>query len=170
MPEKIKFLKVREVKSPTRANKHDAGIDFFVPEFTVDFVNDLKAKNPLINISKFSIFLEHGERILIPSGIHCQMNGPERALIAANKSGIASKHGLIFGAQVIDYEYQGEIHLNLIYTGTGTVEILPGQKILQFLETPIYTSKVEIIENTELDKFYSEVTTRGEGGFGSSNK
>ena len=32
MTDTIKFLKVRDVKSPSRANEYDAGIDFYVPE------------------------------------------------------------------------------------------------------------------------------------------
>lgn len=174
---KIKFLKVREVKSPTRANKYDAGIDFYVPEFTPEFLKDLKAKNPDNVINELFIVLRPGERILIPSGIHCQMENNDRALIAANKSGVVTKHGLIFGAQVVDYEYQGEIHLSLINTnkkidhkGNGFVVIVPGMKILQFLEMPIFTSEVEITENQTPNEFYEEVTTRGAGGFGSTDK
>jgi dUTPase len=170
MAGKIKFLKTREVKSPSRANRYDAGIDFYVPEFTSDFMKDLKAKNPDIDFNNFGIYLKAGERVLIPSGIHCQMFDNDRALIAANKSGVATKNGLVFGAQVVDYEYQGEIHLSLIYTGHGTCEILPGQKILQFLEMPIFTSEIEIFENLIPSEFYEKETTRGTDGFGSTDK
>jgi len=165
----IKFLKVRDVKSPSRANRYDAGIDFYVPEFTTTFLKDLREKNPSSEISSFNIILRPGQRILIPSGIHCKMFDNNRALIAANKSGVATKFGLVFGAQVVDYEYQGEIHLSLIYTGQGICEILPGQKILQFLETPIFTSEVEITERETPIEFYKEVTTRGAEGFGSTD-
>ena len=30
---KVQFNLVRDVKKPNRANKHDAGTDFFVPEY-----------------------------------------------------------------------------------------------------------------------------------------
>jgi dUTPase len=170
MDEKIKFLKTREVKSPTRANKYDAGIDFYVPEFSRDFVDILKEKNPGVEINMLGIYLGSGERILIPSGIHCQMNAPKRALIAHNKSGVATKTGLIYGAQVVDYEYQGEIHISLIYTGNGIVEITPGMKAIQFLEIPIYNSDIDVEEGKSPKEFYEEETTRGSGGFGSSDK
>jgi dUTPase len=165
----IKFLKTRQVKSPSRANEYDAGIDFYVPEFTEDFIDILREKNPGIEIDKSKIYLQQGERILIPSGIHCQMLSPGRALIAANKSGVASKTGLIFGAQVVDYEYQGEIHINLIYTGNDVVEITPGMKAIQFLEVPIFNSNVHITENISPKEFYETVTSRGSGGFGSTD-
>jgi len=169
----IKFLKVREVKSPSRANDDDAGIDFYVPTFTKEFLKDLKEKNPDLdntNITDFGIYLSPGESVNIPSGIHCQMEKNDRALIAANKSGVASKFRLVFGAEVVDYQYQGEVHLNLIYVGKGKVEILPGQKILQFVETPIFTSKIVVDEESSIEDFYKTKTTRGAGGFGSTDK
>ena len=166
----IKFLKTREVKSPSRANRFDAGIDFYVPAFTTEFVRILREKNPGLDIDKNGIYLVQGQRVLIPAGIHCQMFDNDRALIAANKSGVATKQGLIFGAQVVDYEYQGEIHLSLIYTEDGTCEILPGQKILQFLEMPIFCSDIRIDETLSPEEFYKIATSRGAGGFGSTDK
>ena len=110
-----------------------------------------------------------GTRINIPSGIHCLMETTDTALIGANKSGIASKHGLLFGAHVIDYEYQGEIHLNLINTSTKIVRIYEDMKIIQFIETPIYTSKIAEEINTE-ELYKNHNSDRGSGGFGSTNK
>lgn len=181
--EKIKFLKVRDVKSPTRAYEFDAGIDFYVPEFNQDFLQDLAEKNqgrdlemrdaeinPYISIPPHS-------RIMIPAGIKCRMTEPGRALIAANKSGVAVKTGLVFGAQVVDYTYKGEIHLSLINTTDKEILITPGQKIIQFLEMPVFTSEVEIVEGDSesmdevTEKFYEGLQNdRGEGGFGSTDK
>jgi deoxyuridine 5'-triphosphate nucleotidohydrolase len=172
MAESIKFLKTREVKSPSRSNQYDAGIDFYVPEFTPEFIKAVEEKNPGLKY----IPLEDGfqlkpqERILIPSGIHCQMANHGRALIAANKSGVATKTGLIFGAQVVDYEYQGEIHISLINTGNSSVRIYAGMKAIQFLETPIYNSEILISESLSVDKFYETSTSRGADGFGSTDK
>lgn len=187
--EKIKFLKTRDVKSPSRANKYDAGIDFYVPTLTEEFVKELYQKNTFRDNNNPGNFLYKSyialdsngittislypqERILIPSGIYCKMASPGRALIAANKSGVATKLGLIFGAQVVDYEYQGEIHLSLINTGTVTVEIRGGMKAIQFLETPIFNSDIEIFPQGNLipSSFYERETTRKDGGFGSSDK
>jgi len=44
----IKFLKTRDVKSPSRNNQYDAGIDFYVPKFTKEFIEVLKNKNESI--------------------------------------------------------------------------------------------------------------------------
>lgn len=107
-------------------------------------------------------------RVNIPSGIYCQMQEEGRALIAANKSGVASKQGLIFGAQVVDYEYQGEIHINVINTSSKVVRIYEGQKLIQFLETPIFVSEIEEVDT--IQNLYSGVTSRADGGFGSTDK
>jgi len=165
----IKFLKVRDVKSPSRANAYDAGIDFYVPEFTPEFVSALQEKNPEIYISDEKIILDSNAKVLITSGIHCQMFDNDRALIAANKSGIASKLGLVFTAQVVDYEYQGEIHLGVINVSNRAVRITPGMKLLQFIETPVFHSEINVTENSSVEEFYEKETTRGAGGFGSTS-
>jgi dUTPase len=228
--EKIKFLKIRDVKSPERGNPTDAGIDFFVPKFNSKFIKDLIEKNPQIfgkkddnltvsgtisvdvsgttaqgnwknsssnltinddtnrivyhsdkgdkydDIFKFdpekgqNYFLLHShQRVNIPSGIKSRMANGDRALIGGNKSGVSTKHGLIFGAHIIDYEYQGEIHINVINTSTSPVRIYEDMKLIQFVETPIFTSEIEVSE--DLDNFYDgHKSSRGEGGFGSTDK
>lgn len=171
----IKFLKVREVKTPSRANKQDAGIDFYVPTLTDTYLNDFNKKNPTITIqndvindnANICIIVKPHERILMPSGFHCKM-GQNRCLIAFNKSGVASKFGLTAGACVVDETYQGEIHLSLINTSNEAVNIIGGMKILQFIEMPIFTSDI-IIKETSLKKFYEKQSERGSGGFGSSD-
>jgi len=171
----IKFLKEREVKNPGRANSTDAGIDFYVPTFTREFLIDLFEKNK-DTFSDMSISFDNGScfvdlpplsRILIPSGIRCKM-GVERMLCAANKSGVASKLGLIFGSQVVDSSYQGEIHISIINVSNDTVKIFEGMKLIQFIETPIILSEIEI--TTESENFFDEKTERGDKGFGSSDK
>lgn len=176
--EKIKFLKVRDVKSPSRAYEYDAGIDFYVPEFTESFLNDLAEKNQgrdlemKTDAARGWISIPAHSRIMIPSGIKCRMSHYERALIAANKSGVATKTGLVFGAQVIDYTYKGEIHISLINTTDKEVLIIPGQKIIQFLEMPVYTSQVVTYEQGfNEEQFYEGLQDdRGADGFGSTDK
>lgn len=221
--ETIKFLKVRDVKSPSRAYQTDAGIDFFVPKFDKKFIEDFKSKNPLLysesytmssnsnvltlsgcscittkcdtpnqsinynitdnnntivkfdeNEGKNYICLLPHQRMLIPSGIHCRMSTTNKALIANNKSGIATKYGIIFGASVVDYSYKGEVHISIINTSTSLVRIYEDMKIIQFIETPIFTNPIEITEGsnqTDIDNFYIDmIDDRKNGGFGSTDK
>lgn len=167
----MKFSKIRNVKSPTRANATDAGIDFFVPKIDDEFFNLIKEKNsePGANVSfddsKNVVLVHPGGRVLIPSGIKTIV--PEGfALIAFNKSGIASKFGLVHGACVVDSGYRAEIDLNLINTSKEAVKIKENMKILQFLLLPIDTSLPEEITDEEYSLHTN--TTRGTGGFGST--
>jgi len=142
----MKFTKIRDVKSPTRANSTDAGIDFFVP-------ND----EPTVSITP-------GRSCTIPSGI--KVNCPEgHALIAFNKSGIAVKKHLHVGACVVDHGYQGEVHINLTNVGREEIALEPGDKIVQFVLLPLGDPAVVEVKEEEL---YTEVSSRGEGKFGSS--
>jgi dUTP pyrophosphatase len=144
----MKFLKTRDVKSPNRGTSHSAGIDLFVPN---DF--DRVTLNP-------------GQRINIPSGI--KMNVPENhALVAFNKSGVATKKGLVVGACVIDSDYTGEIGLHVINSGVDSVTIEPGDKLLQVLLLPIHMVELEECHSAE-EVFMNKQTERGEGGYGST--
>lgn len=145
----MKFLKVREVKNPSRGTPQSAGIDFFIP-------NDFQ-----------ELVLKPQESILIPSGI--KANIPENhVFIAYNKSGVATKKHLYVGACVVDEDYQGEIHIHLMNTGNGMVTLSPGEKIIQFLLMPIVYTPVDIVE-TEDELWNGKETERGSGGFGSTD-
>jgi dUTP pyrophosphatase len=144
----MKILKVRDVKTPNRGTPQSAGLDFYIP-------NDYPKTVLLPNQS-----------VLIPSGI--KANVPAGfALIAFNKSGIAVKKQLLVGACVIDEDYMGEIHIDLKNVGTDTVELNPGDKVIQILCVPIEYVEVEEVSNI-LELFNGEVTERGTGGFGST--
>lgn len=228
MPEStIKFLKTREVKTPTRGYPTDAGIDFYVPKFTSSFLKDLKEKNSSLfpkkddspysgpayysntgtlvisggsenktdkieydlkdeneTVCKFDeetgklyFLLPPHSRVNIPSGISSKMMKEGRALIAANRSGAATKLGLVFAAQVVDFSYTGEIHIGVINTSTKVVRIHEDDKLIQFIETPIYTSKIETVDfndlkdQTDYEEFWAGIPKdRLAGGFGSTDK
>lgn len=174
----IYFTKVRKVKNIERGTSRSAGIDFFVPEFDKNFIDDLINKNPDLNRSELITYsyqntlpepvrlnLFPHQRILIPSGIH--VRGIEGyALFAKNKSGVSTKKGLDRLAELIDEDYQGEIHISLVNTSNQEVYIFPNDKIIQCVLIPVlYTQPVEI---TTLQQLYPIKTERGEGGFGST--
>lgn len=167
----IYFTKIREVKSPVRANSHDAGIDFFIPKMDNKFWADFKSKNPGYMRDDFdSILIQPGQRVLIPSGIKVWINPEESALIAANKSGLASKKGLIFTAEVVDADYTGEVHIGILNTDSEVSHRFhEGDKAIQFVHTPVILSNMSEINQVQ----YQELTSfsdRGEGGFGSTDK
>ena len=142
----MKIAKIRDVKTPTRANSTDAGIDFFIP-----------------NDHVFS-YLKPGASVLIPSGV--KVNVPEGyALIAFNKSGVAVKKNLHVGACVVDHGYQGEVHINLTNVGSEDRTLEAGDKIVQFVLLPLGPPEIELVEENNL---YESNSSRGDGGFGSS--
>lgn len=170
MTQTVKFLKTRDVKSPVRGTGEAAGIDFFVPNFTPDFLVDLIKKNPGIECSilegNLHMCIKPQHRILIPSGIHTYLT-PGTALVAANKSGIATKKGLVFAAQVVDSDYSGEVHIGVINTSDTPVVVSCGDKLIQFIHTPVLLSPIEEVDNDTFDKLH-DASERGAGGFGST--
>lgn len=166
----LKYTKIRDVKSPVRGTDEAAGIDFFVPNYNAQFEDDFKVKNPEIDYGVFvdmmEITLYPGQRVLIPSGIKTWMT-PGTALIAANKSGVATKKGLIFGAQVVDSDYAGEVHISVINTNNYEVIIKTGEKLIQFIHTPVLLTQPEEVDEFMFNALHDK-SQRGEGGFGST--
>ena len=174
---RFRFIKVREVVSPNRANPNDAGLDFYVP--TNLYPGDIHDKNKFdsngyILYMSFNenlvrhIALKPDHRILIPSGIKPLIEPQESMLMAANKSGLASKKGLLYTAEIVDSPYVGEIHIGIINLSRVIQTLKVDEKATQFIHVPIYLTEPEEIQSEE---FYSESQmwgTRGEGGFNST--
>lgn len=176
------FSKTRDVKSPSRGTNSSAGIDFYIPIFTKSFLKDLKEKNKgreneyQLNETLGEIIINPHGSILIPSGIHVNLartkadfkpDWPGIMLVAHNKSGVSSKKGLDRMAEVVDEDYQGEIHINLRNTTDDYVNISQDEKVIQFiLEEVIYAPPIEV----DFNKLYDSLSERGSGGFGHTDK
>lgn len=141
-------------KIPTFANEGDAGMDFY--------------SNEGINIPS-------GERVLISTGMSMQfkltlierlermLTGCKYELQCRCKSGRALKEGftLTNGVGTIDYGYRGEIGCIVTNTGSGTIYIEKGDKIMQGIVQKL--PRVIIGVTDELDS-----SDRNEDGYGSS--
>ena len=220
----LKFLKTRDVKSPTRAHSTDAGVDFYVPVANTKFVDDFVKKNlgheytlvgeymfndtlaytqmhinkddneddlyslfdnmlsvvhydyslndesvtlDDIEVISFKIIVPGHERILVPSGVKIYIEPVASALIATNKSGVATKKGVVVGATTVDSHYSGEVHLSVINTNPYAIEVECNNKLVQFIHTPVLLSTPTEVFDDE----YSNLTNsfdRGAGGFGST--
>ena len=79
------------------------------------------------------------------------------------KSGLATKHGIVTSAGVIDAGYRGEVKIALVNTSDEDYTIEAGHKVAQLLIQKI--EHPEIVEVSELSE-----TVRGEQGFGSTGK
>lgn len=144
----LKFSKISKVKDPVRSHSTDAGIDLFVP-------SDFKER-----------VLGKGDSIVIPMGLKFEV--PEGyMLLALNRSSVASKKGLVVGAQVIDAGYSGEYFCNVHKVTGNLTTIEPDEKLIQLVLIPIITPQLHEVK--EEDLYNGEKTDRAENGFGSTN-
>lgn len=172
--EKLNYIKVREVKSPCRAHPEDAGIDFFVPtDLTMDVMSEkfnltgCEIETEVDDDGKIKKFiLRPNESILIPSGIKVKV--PAGYMLQYhNKSGIASKRGLLVGANTVDIGYEGECHINLHNVSKHSQAIAAGDKIVQGIMIKIGFHMPEELKSE--DELYGTLRSdRAAGGFGSS--
>lgn len=178
---KVYYYLSRDTKTPVRGTDQAAGIDFFMPNYCEKFEEDLRAKNLTANLEyehiadpetgmpQLAVIIPPHERINVPSGVHTYMLPKASALIAANKSGVSTKKGLVFTCQVIDSDYTGEIHLGLVNTSNEAVTIKTGDKLVQFIHTPVYFSNLEEVNEETFNEMHTG-SQRGDGAFGSTDK
>lgn len=163
----MKFIKVRDVQSPQRANATDSGLDFFVPKDLKEVKITGYESGPKIHQlpEDTPIILMPNEGVLIPSGIKTIIE-QWYDLVFENKSWVSVKKHLIIGAKVVDSSYRGEIHLHLINVGRDIQTVKLGEKLAQGI-----LRKVELVTPEEItdEEFNAESETeRGAGGFGST--
>jgi dUTP pyrophosphatase len=105
-----------------------------------------------------------GETVFVPTGIALEVPKGCAGLIYA-RSGLACKRGLAPANKVgvVDSDYRGEVLVALYNHGTEAQTIDNGERIAQFVITPVLTPPYEVAE--ELSD-----TVRNAGGFGSTGK
>lgn len=171
MMNKVEFAKTMPVKSPSRAHGNDAGADLFVPDWSLALEEALKNKNEKQDIqwrdekNNPCIVLAPGARVLIPSGLRMHILDEGTYIKIENKSGVASKKGLVVGANVIDAGYTGVVHINLINASSKEVRIDYGEKIVQAIQMPYVVTDYQEVDEETIDNVESD---RKSGGFGST--
>jgi dUTP pyrophosphatase len=142
-PGELRFVKLTERATlPTRAHDNDAGLDLYAAE---------------------SARLTPGARVSVGTGLAVQIPDGVGGLVLP-RSGLALKHGvtLVNSPGLIDPGYRGEVRVLLLNTDANLeFQISPGERIAQLLLVPV-------IHATPLQADALDVSTRGEGGFGSS--
>ena len=105
-----------------------------------------------------------GETAFIPTGIALEVPKGCAGLIYA-RSGMACKRGLAPANKVgvVDSDYRGEIVVALHNQGAQAQTVSHGDRIAQFLITPVVTAAYEMAQ--ELSD-----TARNAGGFGSTGR
>ena len=114
----MQFILTRKVKAPERNVRENTGIDIYIPDNTPEFAQAIKEKNTdsvvgiredlqefrnytgrdwpevYFNTTTGRIQIAPHCAVIIPTGIRSKF-GPNIALIANNKSGIATKKQLL---------------------------------------------------------------------------
>jgi dUTP pyrophosphatase len=108
------------------------------------------------------IFLQPGERKLIPSGIAISLPPGVDAQVRP-RSGLALKHGVtvLNAPGTIDSDYRGEVGVILINLGQEPFRISPGARIAQLVIAPHY--QIAWLPVESLGR-----TSRDSHGFGST--
>lgn len=186
---RFRCVRVREVKLPHRANKGDAGLDFYLPKnLKVKDILQVESNahleyvvNSPVMENQFSVstnkdgyimelFIGPRTRISIPSGIRVLLEPQASMMQANNKSGRSSKQGLIFTAEVCDSPYTGEYHLG-VYNTDGKAQALQADRaVTQFVHVPVFLTEPEEITIEEYEKVAENWGTRQTKGMGNSSK
>jgi dUTP pyrophosphatase len=143
--------KAENVKTPTRGNPSDAGLDVYAHTI------EKKIIAPGSNLK-----VPTGLRFGIPHGYMLQV---------CNRSSMASKKSLVLGAHIIDSGYEGEVFIDLHNIGKYEQNISPGDKIAQLVLVPVVPFR--ILENHANELYEREpitISSRGEGALGSTGK
>lgn len=135
-------------KIPTKAHYHDAGFDLYA------------------RIDKDKIIYP-GESVVIGTGIKVSVT-EGYVMQICNRSGLASKHQLFVGAEIVDPGYSNEVFVNLHNLGKLDYTIKNGDRIAQFLVYQVSANMLELDPQNYKTKM--ETFERGMGGFGSSGK
>jgi dUTP pyrophosphatase len=141
--EELRFVKLSDKATlPTRAHDSDAGLDLYSAE---------------------AARIVPGARVSVGTGLAVQV--PEGlAGLVLPRSGLALKAGvtLLNSPGLIDPGYRGEVRVLLVNIDPNIdFHVRPGDRVAQLLLVPIASASP--LEADALD-----VTSRGEGGFGSS--
>lgn len=110
------------------------------------------------------VTIEPGETVWIPTGIALEVPKGCAGLVYA-RSSMGVKRGLAPANKVgvIDSDYRGEISVVLLNHGKQTQMVEHGERVAQFLITPVLTPAYMEVESLS-------DTDRGAGGFGSTGK
>ncbi|MCL2567480.1 MAG: dUTP diphosphatase [Alphaproteobacteria bacterium] len=140
-----------------KINIEDSASDLGIPAYATEGSAgvDLKA-NILTDIT-----LNAGQRVLIPTGIACELPKGFEAQIRS-RSGLAIKNGVVVlnSPGTIDSDYRGEIKVILINHGHESFLIKRGDRIAQMIISQ--HAKANFLQDA------LNSTQRGNGGFGST--
>ncbi len=111
-----------------------------------------------------SIFLEPGQRALVPTGLRIEIPAGYEVQVRP-RSGLALKHGITLPNTpgTIDSDYRGPLGVIVMNAGQDRFEVTHGERIAQLIVAPVVQATFELTETLG-------ETERGSGGFGSTGR
>jgi deoxyuridine 5'-triphosphate nucleotidohydrolase len=105
-----------------------------------------------------------GQRMLIPTGLAIALP-PGYELQIRPRSGLALRNGIVLpnSPGTIDEDYRGELQIIVLNTGSEPFRVERGTRIAQAVLAPVVRAAWTEVANLN-------VTTRNEGGFGSTGQ
>lgn len=105
------------------------------------------------------------ETVLLPTGLSIYIADPNLAAVILPRSGLGHKNGIVLGNLVglIDSDYQGELKISCWNRSQDHFTVNPGERIAQLVFVPVVQASFEVVNTFS-------VSSRGEGGFGSSGR
>lgn len=137
------------IKSPTRANPSDAGLDIFadLPE---------------------AVSIKPGMNSVVPTGL--KFGIPHGYMLqVCNRSSMGAKRSLVVGAHIIDSGYDGEVFIDLHNIGHTEQTIHPNDKIAQVILVPVVHFRPVEKKAGSLYGDNITISNRGEGALGSTD-
>lgn len=138
------------VKTPTRSNPSDAGLDVYA------------------HVDK-DITLTPGENKMIPTGLRFGI--PHGYMLqVCNRSSMGANRSLIVGAHIIDSGYSGEVFIDLHNVGNKSQIISSGDKVAQLVLVPVVHFRARRSPTSNL--YYNQgltISNRGSDALGSTD-
>tara|TARA_B100000131_G_scaffold314543_1_gene351541 strand:- start:705 stop:1220 length:516 start_codon:yes stop_codon:yes gene_type:complete len=146
----LEYCKKNEkVKTPTRSNPSDAGLDVYA-HLTEDVIIP-PAGNAMIPT---------GLRFGVPHGYMLQV---------CNRSSMGAKYSLVVGAHIVDSGYDGEVFIDLHNVGKHEQSISPGDKVAQLVLVPVVSFRLSERLDGDLYGESISISNRGDGALGSTD-
>lgn len=171
--EGIKIQLDKGVEAPKRAHSTDSGIDLKAHSFKKLYTHTGGDREALVEGDALQRRLEYDgslklcylERVLIGTGVRATV-GAGYELQVRPRSGNALKMGLtvLNTPGTIDEGYRNEIGVIVVNLSRESKNLELGMKIAQLVACPVCLDEVKIVEALP-----PPVSSRGEGGFGSTD-
>tara|TARA_R110000824_G_scaffold5670_11_gene26154 strand:+ start:14087 stop:14572 length:486 start_codon:yes stop_codon:yes gene_type:complete len=140
------------VKTPTRANPSDAGLDVYA-----NMAEDIRW------------VIKPGGNIMVPTGLRFGI--PHGYMLqVCNRGSMGAKRSLVVGAHIIDSGYDGEVFIDLHNIGNEEQTIQGGDKIAQLVLVPVVHFRlIESGDGTLYKRSQITISNRDDGALGSSD-